>query len=244
LHFNKSTKDKSKDNSLIAIDSLKVDDRVRITLTKEVRNAFNIKAGDTIAIFQNKDSDEFVLRVQRKGSIKNTLVVNKSHAYTSNQDIPSMRNTGRNSTGYLSMGNYETHLSSISDSANDRYFPRIVVIDDDSSALLTFQSYLQSEGFAVQIFSNSTDAVEYLESHHSDYKIVISDIRMPQTNGLKLYQKLKSIDKDIKIMFITALDIVDEVLSMFPDFDEKYIMRKPIKREQFVRRVESLIESY
>ena len=39
---------------------------------------------------------------------------------------------------------------------------------------------------------------------------------MKDLNGFQLYQKIKSIDPTIKILFVTALDILDELVSIVP----------------------------
>ena len=44
--------------------------------------------------------------------------------------------------------------------------------------------------------------------------LVVLDIRIKNFNGLQLHQQIKAIDPAIKIIFITALDILDELLSI------------------------------
>jgi hypothetical protein len=41
---------------------------------------------------------------------------------------------------------------------------------------------------------------------------------MPNLNGLQLYHRLKAIDKDIKIFFLSALEASKEIASIYPDF--------------------------
>ena len=48
------------------------------------------------------------------------------------------------------------------------------------------------------------------------YDLVITDIRMPGLNGIQLYSKLKVMNPEIKVLFLSALDAVDELLSIFP----------------------------
>ena len=104
---------------------------------------------------------------------------------------------------------------------------------------MTFQSILSAEGFNVQTFSKPDEALEYLTSHPVETKVVITDIRMPGINGLQLYQMLKSVHKDMKVMFLSALDAVDELLSIFPEIQQSDIIRKPIERDEFVIKVKS-----
>jgi two-component SAPR family response regulator len=60
-------------------------------------------------------------------------------------------------------------------------------------------------------------------------------------NGFQLHQQIKSIDPTIKILFITALDILDELLSIVPGLSKEQIIRKPVDRKMFTNTVKKLI---
>ena len=59
--------------------------------------------------------------------------------------------------------------------------------------------------------------------------------------GFQLHQQIKSIDPTIKILFVTALDILDELLSIVPGVSKDQIMRKPVDRKIFTNTVKKLI---
>jgi two-component SAPR family response regulator len=71
--------------------------------------------------------------------------------------------------------------------------------------------------------------------------LVILDIRMKNLNGFQLHQQIKSIDPTIKVLFITALDILDELLSIVPGVSKDQIMRKPVDKKVFTTTVKKLI---
>ena len=64
---------------------------------------------------------------------------------------------------------------------------------------------------------------------------------MKNVNGLQLHQQIKSIDPTIKIIFITALDILDELSSIVPGISREQIMRKPVDNKEFTDTVEKLL---
>ena len=53
---------------------------------------------------------------------------------------------------------------------------------------------------------------------------------MPRFNGLQLYYKLKAIDKDVKVIFLSALEATEEIMSIFPTLQPKDIITKPIEK--------------
>ena len=54
------------------------------------------------------------------------------------------------------------------------------------------------------------------------------DVRMPCINGIQLYSKIKIMNPDIKVLFLSALDGSEELLSIFPEVKPSEIIRKPI----------------
>jgi two-component SAPR family response regulator len=64
---------------------------------------------------------------------------------------------------------------------------------------------------------------------------------MKNMNGFQLHQQIKSIDPTIKILFITALDILDELLTIVPGISKEQIMRKPIDKNLFIQAVKNML---
>jgi two-component system response regulator ChvI len=119
----------------------------------------------------------------------------------------------------------------------------ILLVDDDSDILLTYQSFLEVEGYKVDTFSDPDGALKHFsQSDPSYYDLVLLDIRMPRLNGLQLFYRMKSIEMDTKIIFVSALDAADELLSMLPGIKvDKHIIKKPIGREPFLERINTMI---
>jgi two-component SAPR family response regulator len=65
---------------------------------------------------------------------------------------------------------------------------------------------------------------------------------MKDLNGFQLYQQIKSIDPTIKIIFVTALDILDELLSIVLGIPKDQIMRKPVDENKFTNTVKKLLK--
>ena len=73
----------------------------------------------------------------------------------------------------------------------------------------------------------------------SHYNLVISDIRISDMNGLELYNRLKAINRNVRVIFVTALDIAQELVSILPGLKEKdVIIRKSISRSEIIEIVE------
>ena len=64
---------------------------------------------------------------------------------------------------------------------------------------------------------------------------------MKNLNGIQLYQQIKSIDPTIKILFVTALDILVEFSTIIPGISKEQIMRKPVDKKEFTNTVKKLL---
>jgi two-component SAPR family response regulator len=66
---------------------------------------------------------------------------------------------------------------------------------------------------------------------------------MPRLNGLQLFYKMKTLSPKIKIMFCSALDVAEELTSILPDIKYNDIIRKPVKREYLVGKINSVLNN-
>jgi CheY-like chemotaxis protein len=77
MHFNKRSENVLGNYSLdiinhtgfLAVDTLKIDDHLRLRFTKRTRRILPIRIGDELAIFQNRDNNTIIFNIQREGNI-------------------------------------------------------------------------------------------------------------------------------------------------------------------------------
>jgi DNA-binding response OmpR family regulator len=124
-----------------------------------------------------------------------------------------------------------------------RHTPTIMLVDDEEDILYTFKTGLASEGFNVEAFADPMDALTHFATvNPSHYDLAILDIRMPGLNGLQLYYRLKAINRNIKILFVSALDAVPELISILPDVKTTDdIIKKPVTISNFVSAVNTAL---
>ena len=120
--------------------------------------------------------------------------------------------------------------------------PNILLIDDEHDDLFVLEKFLTREGFGVKSFSNSREALEHFSrTNPSFYDLVISDIRMPEINGLELYLSLKAIKNDVKILFASAIELAEEILSVMPGVRREQLIKKPVEQKVFIDLVKKTI---
>jgi CheY-like chemotaxis protein/class 3 adenylate cyclase len=127
-----------------------------------------------------------------------------------------------------------------------KYSANIMVVDDEPDTLFTYECFLSEEGHNVRTFNDPQEALKHfiqLSDPSSHYQLILLDVRMPRLNGLKLFNMIKTISRNTKIMFVSALDIAEELISILPDITSDDIIKKPVEREYFVSRINSILSN-
>ena len=97
--------------------------------------------------------------------------------------------------------------------------------------------------YDVTSFADPVFALNYIRNI-SNFKdlLIILDIRMKNLNGFQLHQQIKAIDPTIKVLFVTALDILNEFSTIIPGISKEQIMRKPVDKNEFINTVKKLLK--
>lgn len=85
----------------------------------------------------------------------------------------------------------------------------IAVVEDEQQQILNYQNYLdrfQKERKITVKTHYFNDGLLFLEQYHqNEFDIVLMDIAMPQMNGLETAKRLRTVDKNVCLIFITTL---------------------------------------
>ena len=107
--------------------------------------------------------------------------------------------------------------------------------------------FLSDEGYNVEAFTDPQEAlkrfVQLSGAFSSYYRLVLLDIRMPRLNGLQLFNTIKTLSPDTKILFCSALDTAKELVSILHDANYDCIIRKPVEREYFINKINSALNN-
>jgi two-component system response regulator ChvI len=127
---------------------------------------------------------------------------------------------------------------------NDKKNKRILLVDDERDITHLVRMVLEDNGFVVDAYTNSTVALFNFKPRL--YDLLLLDIKMPEMNGLELYQKMKEIDSNVKICFLTASELFYEEyrrLGAYPSLDKAYFIQKPCKNEDLINQINEILFS-
>lgn len=106
---------------------------------------------------------------------------------------------------------------------------RILVVDDEENARIGLSRLLTNEGFLVDSVSNGYEALNYLRQQ--DVNLIISDINMPEMNGISFLKELNKNFPKSNVIMITAYGGVESYIEAMNLGVFEYI-NKPVKIEE------------
>lgn len=112
----------------------------------------------------------------------------------------------------------------------------ILVVDDELDIVVIFRQALSKQGYNVFGFTDPILALEHFKMNAKDYRLVITDVRMPNMSGFELAASIKAIKPEAKIVLMSAFEIGDLEFSMSPAKINDFI-RKPIDIGTLVQKV-------
>ena len=115
----------------------------------------------------------------------------------------------------------------------------LLVVDDNVNTLEVIKRNLTHEGYKVSISSNVQDAMVVLETN--DINLVITDVKMPKTDGMELVKHVKENFKGIGIMMITGYPSIEGAVEAVKKGAEEYLV-KPFTDNELLSCVQRVLE--
>ena len=114
---------------------------------------------------------------------------------------------------------------------------RIFVVDNERDITIALQVGLEDGGFNVDTFTDPSLALKSFKPNF--YDLVLIDIVMPNMDGLELYERLKKIDHNIKVCFLTASEMYHEEFRKAEHctLDKDLFLQKPIPIDDLITEV-------
>lgn len=116
-----------------------------------------------------------------------------------------------------------------------------MLVDDEPDINSALRVVLKRAGFDVVTFDDPVAALENFKAR--SYDLCILDIKMPKMDGIDVYQKIKDLDGDVKVCFLTASELYFERFreGKYPILDKDLFIRKPIANAELLKKINSIL---
>ena len=115
---------------------------------------------------------------------------------------------------------------------------KILIIEDDSSLRDIISRGLRSEGYVVETACNFKEADNKIAGY--SYDCILLDIMLPDGNGLRLLEHIKSLKKNDHVIIISARDSIDDKVTGL-DLGADDYLAKPFYMAELSARIKSVL---
>lgn len=116
---------------------------------------------------------------------------------------------------------------------------QILLVEDDVNFGTILRDYLQMNGYKVVLSRNGLEGFEKFKKNEFD--VCILDVMMPYKDGFTLAKEIRSKDKSIPVVFLTAKSMKDDVLKGYKIGADDYLT-KPFDADILLKKLEVLIQ--
>lgn len=116
---------------------------------------------------------------------------------------------------------------------------KILLVDDDQGICDTLLKILTKRGYEVTLFTSGINALKSIQK--SRYDILLTDLKMPEMNGIELLKKARIIDPELGVIIMTGFGEITSYLEAM-DLGAAEYLNKPIKSDDLELIIEKLVE--
>jgi PAS domain S-box-containing protein len=116
----------------------------------------------------------------------------------------------------------------------------LLVVDDEDLVLHVAANMLEKLGYTVLKARNGTEAVHVFDAHKNQIKLVVLDIIMPDMGGGEVYDKIKTINPDVKVLLASGYSVDGQAIELLERGCDGF-MQKPFTMEELSGKIEQIL---
>jgi two-component system NtrC family response regulator len=117
----------------------------------------------------------------------------------------------------------------------------ILIVDDEKNYLVVLEALLASEGYEIVTADNARNALGLIKE--SDIDLVITDMKMPEMNGIELLEESKKIKTDLPVIMMTAFGTIELAVEAMRKRAFDYIT-KPFQNEELKLTIKKALDNH
>jgi DNA-binding response OmpR family regulator len=130
---------------------------------------------------------------------------------------------------------------------NHKTNSKILLVDDEPDIVYSIKKILENNGFVVDSYTNPVLALSNFRT--GLYDLLVIDIKMPKMDGFGLYQKMREIDSNVRVCFLTASELFYEgyrrLYDAYSILDKACgFIQKPCRNEELIRKLNEMLYSH
>jgi len=128
------------------------------------------------------------------------------------------------------------------------FWKRILIVDDDNDITTTFkagivESNKNDANKRIEVYTSNDPVIAVSDFKPKFYDLLLVDINMPYMNGFEFCGKILAIDINVRICFMSSVEINREALrEIYPSLSLGCFMKKPMTLDYLIKRIMSELD--
>jgi PAS domain S-box-containing protein len=118
----------------------------------------------------------------------------------------------------------------------------LLIVDDEELVLEVGANMLEKLGYTVLKAHNGSEAVDIFKAHRDKIKMVILDIIMPDMGGGAVYEKIKPINPDVKVLLSSGYSVDGQAIELLEAGCDGF-MQKPFTMEELSKKIGQILDN-
>jgi two-component system copper resistance phosphate regulon response regulator CusR len=115
----------------------------------------------------------------------------------------------------------------------------ILLVEDEEKTALSLKRGLEENKFSVDWVADGSTALQ--TALNKNYDLIVSDIIIPELNGVELCNSLRKLGNNTPVLLISALGMLDDKMKGFEAGSDDYLV-KPFAFEELLARMKALLK--
>ena len=117
----------------------------------------------------------------------------------------------------------------------------ILVVDDEESLLDVVNSMLTDAGYTVHTAANPKEALAWLKTANWKIDLIVSDVLMPEMDGLSFLRIVRQHSKEVALLLISAFVVAED---LWGEHSQVPFLAKPFRQHELVQAVENCLTQF
>ncbi|MCS7205979.1 MAG: sigma-54 dependent transcriptional regulator [Leptospiraceae bacterium] len=118
----------------------------------------------------------------------------------------------------------------------------LLLIEDNETYREGIKEFLQSKGFKILESAKKSESVNLIENLNAEIDLILSDLKLPDGNGLEILKFVQSKNFDIPVIFITGQPDVESAVEALKSGAWDYLV-KPVELEHLYHKIQSCLDT-
>ena len=129
-----------------------------------------------------------------------------------------------------------------------RFWKRILIVDDNADVTITFKAGIEDSNTnndankRIEVYTSNDPEVALSAFKPNFYDLLLVDINMPHMNGFELCEKILAVDINVKVCFMSSVEINPEALREIYPISLGCFIRKPVAIDYLIKRIVSELD--